>query len=510
MTTIADDPQTMKTKGTETKLPPGPKPLPIPFLGEYLGDLLSLRQDPLGFIQQLQRTYGNMATIHIGKQPAVFLFKPEYVRYALVEHPQNFRNTGVLSGNDNSDDPTANDEGLLTIDGVQHRQQRRAVQPAFHKKQVEGYASTIEEYTQEVLKKWHAGDVVDMSQAMQQLTLRIICKCLFDIDLERQISAIGSAFNGILASNASIAEDLLRIHIDNPVTGYGRRMAAQRQLDMMIYTMIAQRRADEHEHNDVLSMLLDAPYGNDPEVKLNDKQVHDHILTFIAAGHETTAIALVWTFYLLSEHPDVYEKLLNEIKLVVGERTPTLEDLGKMQYLEWVLNESMRLYPPAWTQARFVAKDVEFDGVRLPAGTMVFLSQWVIHRLPELWGDAENFRPERWDPLNEQSVPPGAYFPFGGGPRMCIGMPLAQLESKLVLAMVLQHFTPQNLPGYKPGLNPTITLRPKNPLKSRLMPTAMNSTVSQWKQIVPISDPSIAGARRKGCLGMLMSLLGLA
>jgi cytochrome P450 len=493
MATTEQDLQT-----TKATLPPGPGKLP------YLGNMLSLRRDPLGYLQRLQRTYGNMATIYLGRTPVVLLFRPEHVRHVLVENPRNFSNRGTLQENEG-----AASEGLLTIDGEKHRQQRRAVQPAFHKKQVEGYATVIEQYTQDLLKTWQPGDTVDLSSAMQALTLRIVSKCLFSIDLSNQLNALGSAFSGMIASSTSVAEDLLNIRIDNPITGYGKRMAATRQLDMLIYTLIAQRRDDEREHNDVLSMLMAAQSGEEPATKLTEKQIHDHILTFLAAGHETTAIALAWTFYLLSRHPQVREKLQDEIRTVLAGRTPTVDDLAKLPYLDWVLSESMRLYPPAWMQMRFVAKETELDGVRLPVGTLLMLSQWVIHRLPDVWDKPEAFRPERWNPVHGQYIPPGAYFPFGGGPRICIGMPFAQLEAKLILATILQQYMPQTAADYKPGLQPTITLRPKRNVHVTLIPTAANDAGEKWKQLVRVPDVALSeNAERQGCRNALLGLLG--
>jgi cytochrome P450 len=487
-----------------TMLPPGPRGLP------YIGNMLSFRQDPLGFFQQLQRTYGNMATVYIGKNPAVLLFRPEHVRYVLVEHPRDFTNRGVFrQGNDGNDGGFAS-EGLLTIDGEKHRQQRHAVQPAFHKKRVEGYGRIMELYTQELLKTWHPGDRADMSRAMQELTLRIVSKCLFSIDLSSQLGPLSDAFDGVIGSSTGMVEDLLNIRIDNPITGYGRRMAAMRQLDMVIYTLIAQRRDDDRGYDDVLSMLMSAEGGEEPGTKLTEKQVHDHILTFLAAGHETTAITLVWTFYLLSQYPHIRAKLQDEIREVLGEREPTLDDLAKIPYLDWVLNESMRLYPPAWLQMRFVAKETELDGVRLPVGTLIILSQWVIHRLPEIWGDPEVFRPERWDPANKQQIPAGAYFPFGGGPRTCIGMPLAQQEARIILADILQHYTPQPPHGYTPGFQPTITLRPKRHLVVTLMPASSGDSADKWKQLVSMSESGLQrGSERQGCRNALLSLFGL-
>src|SRR5205085_9153125 len=192
-----------------------------------------------------------------------------------------------------------------------------------------------------------------------------------------------------------------------------KRMAATRQLNILIYTLIAQRRNNDHAYSDILSMLMSAESGEEPGKKLSEKQIHDHILTFLAAGHETTAIALVWTFYLLSQYPQVRIKLQNEMRSLLADCEPTLDDLGKLPYLDSVLNESMRLYPPAWMQMRFVTKESELDGVRLPVGTLVILTQWAIHRLPNIWQGAEVVKPERWDPANGQPIPPGPYFPFG-------------------------------------------------------------------------------------------------
>lgn len=490
-------------QATGTTLPPGPRRLP------YIGNLLSLRRDPLGYLQRLQRTYGNMATIYLMKNPAVLLFRPEHVRYVLVEHPRDFSNINSLQG-DRNDDDNFGSEGLLTINGEKHRQQRHAVQPAFHKKRVDGYASIMQQYTRELLKTWQVGDKVDMSRAMQELTLRIVSKCLFSIDLSSQLAPLSDAFDGVIGSSTSMAEDLLNIHIDNPVTGYGKRRAAIRQLDMLIYTLIAQRRDNYGDYNDVLSMLMTARSGEEPGTKLSEKQIHDHILTFLAAGHETTAITLVWTFYLLAQYPQVRLQLQDEIRSVLGGREPTLEDLAKLPALDRVLNESMRLYPPAWLQMRFVTKETELDGVQLPVGTMLILSQWVIHRRPDIWEDAEVFKPERWDPAREQQVPPGAYFPFGGGPRTCIGMPLAQMEARLILASILQRYTPQPVPGYTPGFQPVITLRPKRHLEVTLMPASSSESDAQWKQFVRRSEMAAQnGTERKGCRTALLGLLGL-
>ena len=430
------------------KLPPGPRPLPI------FGNLLSFRGDQLHYLQQLQQTYGNMATFYVGKTPIVLFFRPEHVRYVLTENPRNFTNREVA---ENLRELLG--DGLLTIDGETHRQQRRMVQPAFHKKRVESYADIMVEHTLEMLETWREGERMDIARAMQELTLRIVGKCLFNIDLSKEVNDLGSAFTAMIANPVSLLEGLFGLRIDTPFTAYGRRTAAKRTLDAFIYKLIQQRRAEGQDAGDVLSMLLTA---HDEEHTLSDTQVRDHIMTFVAAGHETTALALTWTFYLLSEHPAVYEKLREELQSVLGSHAPTIDDIGKLSYMEWVLNESMRLYPPAWSQGRRAVEAFDLDGYHFPAGTMLMFSQWVGHRLPDIWEAPTEFRPERWDPVSGQKVPQWAYFPFGGGPRICIGMPFAQLEAKLLLATILQHYRLQLVSGYRLQLAPLITLRPKN------------------------------------------------
>lgn len=429
-------------------LPPGPQPNPL------FGNVLDFRHDQLGYLQHLQRIYGNMTTLYFGTMPVVLLFRPEHVRYVLVENPRNFTSREVA---EQLREFTG--DGLLTIDGETHRQQRRLVQPAFHKKRVESYAHAMVQYTREMLDGWHAGKKLDMLRTMQELTLRIVAKCLFNMDLTSQVTDLGAAFTAIFENPARMLEHLLHLHLDLPFFAYGKRMHGKRKVDAFIYDLIVQRRADSHDVGDVLSMLLATQ--EDEGNTLTNTQVRDHIMTFVAAGHETTANALTWTFYLLSQHPAARKKLLAELQSVLAGCAPTVEDIPNLPYTEWVLNESMRLYPPAWTQGRHAIEAFDLDGYHFPAGTFFMLSQWVIHRLPDLWGDPQTFRPERWDPINGQKVPQGAYFPFGGGPRICIGMPFAQLEAKLLLATILQHYTPQLIPGYRMELLPLITLRPK-------------------------------------------------
>ncbi len=201
------------------------------------------------------------------------------------------------------------------------------------------------------------------------------------------------------------------------------------------------------------------------------RQVRDELVSLLAAGHETTTNTLAWTFYLLSEHPAVLEKVLAELQAVLAGRNPQVDDLPKLVYFDWVIKESMRLYPSAWTQGRQAVEAFDLDGYHFPAGTMLMFSQWILHRLPDIWGDPEVFRPERWDPVHGQKVPQWAYFPFGGGSRICMGMSLAQLQVRLVLAVILQRYVPRLLPGHPVVPLPLITLRVKRGLHMKLEPT---------------------------------------
>jgi cytochrome P450 len=445
---------------TDTSLfPPGPRGLPL------LGNAVDFQRRPLEFLREVQRAYGNLATIHVGNVPIVVFFRPEHVRYILMEHPRNF-----VKGNQRSALHQFLGDGLLTTEGDFHRQQRRLVQPAFHKKRVEEYGDIMVQFTREMLDEWQPGTEIDIAQAMQQLTLRIILKALFNLDSREQVVLLGNAFNGVI-NNTRRA--FLRTYrpprLKLPFLAGGKREAARRTLDAFVYDLIAQRRAAKgRDYGDVLSMLLQA---EEEGVTMTDKQIHDHVLTFIAAGHETAQNTMSWTFYLLSQNPTVRAKLLSELHSVLAGRAPTLADLPHLSYLEWVINESWRIYPPAWILGRRALEAFDLDGYHFPAGTVGLLSQWVIHNLPDIWGDPQVFRPERWNPASEQKIPQGAYFPFGAGPRICIGMPFAQLETKLLLATILQRYTPDLVPNFPVVFQPRVTLRPKYGMRMTLSPT---------------------------------------
>jgi cytochrome P450 len=452
--TLPDSP----TSDKRYHYPDGPRPKPV------VGLSLDFSRDPLGFFTGLQRHYGKAATLHLlGKFKMVAFFTPAAVRYFLTENPRNFTSREF----NYSLTPLLGD-GLLTIDGDFHRSQRRLVQPAFHKKRIESYAQTMVAHTEEMLADWRRGEQRDFSVAMQELTLRIVAKTLFDVDLTDSSNQLGRAFNDvILYPNQRRLSWQTWLRIDSPYTPYGRYIRGRAKLDETIYRIIAERRANKEDTGDVLSMLL-ASQDEDNET-MTDKQIRDETMTFFAAGHETTANALAWTFYLLSENPLKWRLLREELDRVLAGRSPTVDDLPKLVYTDMVIKESMRLFPPAWTIGRQAVDDFEVEGYHLPAGQVVIFPQWVMHRNPDIWGpDAEKFQPERFDPEHPQEVPQFAYYPFGGGPRMCIGMPFAQMEARLLLATIAQRYYPRLVPWHPVVPQPMITLRPKYGLKMRL------------------------------------------
>lgn len=443
---------------TTPHLPDGPQGLPL------IGNTLQFQRNPLTFFRQTQQQYPHLATIYIGKEPLILCFRPEHVRSILVENARKFvkpnrggLNLRFLLG-----------DGLLTSDGDFHRQQRRLVQPAFHKHRVESYADIMVQMTQEMLEEWQPESEINITQAMQYLTLRIIAKALFNLDSRTVANELGHAFDQVIGNSRRRLGILGKMQLQLPFTPYGKAMAGKQTLDTFVYNLIAQRRTEGRDTGDVLSMLLAA---QDEGNTLADKHIHDQVLTFIAAGHETAQNTLSWTFYQLSQHPSVREKLLGELRTVLAGRVPTVDDLAHLPYLEWVINESWRVLPPAWTQGRRSTEEIELEGYRIPAATTFIVSQWVIHNLADIWGDPEVFRPERWDPAGAHKIPQGAYFPFGAGSHMCIGMPFAQMETKLLLATILQQYTPRLVPGFPVVLQPRITLRPKYGMRMILEPT---------------------------------------
>lgn len=422
-----------------------------------LGVWPQIHADPLAFLLDAGRRHGDVVGFRIGPFRAALLRHPDAIKHVLVDNNHNYdkatRGYDVLRqflGN-----------GLLTSNGDFWRRQRRIAQPAFHRRRIEGFAETMVSDTLDMLRRWDElaalGNTVDLAHEMMSLTLRIVGKTLLSTDVHDTADQVGNAVTVLNEWADGAIDSLLPIGFPTPATLRARD--ASRKLDRIIGEIIARRRAGEHAE-DLLGMLMEAKDAETGE-SMTDKQLRDEVMTMFLAGHETTANALAWTFYLLSTHPDIERRVRAELDGVLGGAPPTMSDLPRLPYLLQVIKETMRLYPPAWMIDRHTIADDEILGYRIRKGTLVLVSPYVTHRHPEYWPNPEGFDPERFSPANEEARPRYAYFPFGGGPRQCIGNAFAMMEAQLIVAAVLQRFRPWLVPGHPVAPETLITLRPR-------------------------------------------------
>jgi cytochrome P450 len=361
-------------------------------------------------------------------------------------------------------------EGLLTSEGEFHHKQRRLIQPAFHRERIQAYANVMMEYEEKVTGKWRDGRVVDIHAEMTELTMSIIAKCLFDRDVGTMAGSISEDLTNVIEYFEVLSSPIASLRERLPsIRKYHR---AVERVDELVYRLIEDRRrmAARERYaggDDLMSMLL-AAHEEEDGSGMTDAEVRDEVLITFAAGHETTSNALTWTWYLLSQHPDVYEKLLAEVDSVLGSRPPTADDVPTLEYTTRALTESMRIYPPAWILVREALRDTVVGGYLVPKGGAVAISQYVVHHDRRFFSDPEDFIPERWTTEMKASLPRFAYFPFGGGARSCIGEPFAWMEGVLLLAAISQKWKIDHLPGHKVEMQPRITLRPKNGMMMRL------------------------------------------
>ena len=435
--------------------PPGPAPR---FL---IGNLPLFNSDPLAIYTRWAREFGDIFYYRAAWMDVYFLNHPSLIEAVLVSQSQHFAKDKVIQNS-----RWFLGEGLLTSEGSGWLRQRRLSQPAFHRERMTAYGRTMAAYTEEMLATWQDADLRDIHQEMMQLTMRIVAKVLFSVEVKEDTERVAGALNILMRHTSGgrmILPPVLR-HV--PVPAMMRVKRAVHELDEIVNRIIRQRRASGEDTGDLLSMLMAA--RDEDGSGMTDRQLRDEILTFLLAGHETTAVSLSWTWYLLSQHPDVEQKLHQELRQVLDGRTPQLEDLPRLPYADKVVRESMRLYPPAWSLARTVAKEIELAGYRLPVGANVVMSPWILHRDPRFFEQPEQFNPERWTAETAQRLPRFAYFPFGGGPRLCIGASFAIMEAHLLLATIAQRFQLRLLPGHPVDALPSITLRPRHGMRMSL------------------------------------------
>ncbi|MGH9544182.1 MAG: cytochrome P450 [Terriglobales bacterium] len=432
--------------------PPGPPPR---FL---IGNLPLFNSDPLAIYIRWAREFGDIFYYRAAWMDVYFLNHPSLIESVLVSQSQNFAKDKVIQNS-----RWFLGEGLLTSEGSGWLRQRRLSQPAFHRERMASYGQTMSAYTGEMLATWQEGEVRDIHQEMMQLTMRIVAKVLFSVEVKADTERVAGALNILMhhtSGGRMILPPFLR-HV--PVPAMLRVKRAVRELDGMVNRIIQQRRASGQDTGDLLSMLMAA--RDEDGSGMTDRQLRDEILTFLLAGHETTAVSLSWTWYLLSQHPDAEQKLRQELNQVLGGRAPQPEDLARLTFTDRVVKESMRLYPPAWSLARTTVRETELAGYRIPVGANVVMSPWILHRDPRFFERPEQFNPDRWTGDAVQRLPRFAYFPFGGGPRLCIGAAFAMMEANLLLAAIAQGFQLRLVPGHPVSALPSITLRPRHGMR---------------------------------------------
>lgn len=438
--------------------PPGPRRI-FPLSG-----LFAYRKGPLPFFQNLAARYGDISYFRLGPQEAFFLNHPDYIKDVLVTNHLNFHKGLALQRA-----KRLLGEGLLTSEGDFHRRQRRLAQPAFHRARIASYAGVMTACASETRERWHSGETLDMSEEMMRLTLGIVGKTLFDADVVSDAREVGEAMTIVMDLFNTITIPFFELLQKLPLPQLRRFDNAKAKLDAIIYRLIEERRRSGEDRGDLLSMLLLAQDTEGDGGAMSDEQLRDEVMTIFLAGHETTANALTWTWYLLSQNPEVEAKLHEEIDRVLEGRLPGFEDLAQLKYTEMVLAESMRLYPPAWALGRLAIKECEIAGYIVPSGSLVLMSQYVMHRDPRYFPEPLRFDPDRWTSEARESRPQFSYFPFGGGPRRCIGEGFAWMEGILLLAALAQQWQMRLVPNHPVALKPLITLRPKHGMRMIVM-----------------------------------------
>ena len=447
------------------KFPPGPS---FGLRRWSLGPLNT--GDPLEYFTGIVREYGDLVALRVLNFRILLINHPDHIEDVLVNHPRKFIKGRVLQAN-----KRVFGRGLLTSEGDFWLRQRRLAQPAFHRARIAGYASTMVEYTERLLHEWQDGEERDIHKEMMRLTLQIVGKTLFDADVEGDAQDVGKSMEQLLEIGANFRRTIF-VPRWLPTPTNLRMERAIRKIEKVLYRMIAEKRASGRDAGDLLSMLLAAQ--DEDGSRMTDKQLRDEAITLFLAGHETTANTLSWTWWLLAQNPAVEAKLHNELRTVLAGRAPSLDDLPKLVYTNDIITESLRLYPPAWGTARTAIEDHEIAGYAVPKGSGVSFAQWTVHRDARWYDAPDEFRPERWEGDLLKRLPRFAYFPFGGGPRQCIGNSFALMEAALILATIAQQYRFRLVEGHPVVPLASITLRPRHGIRAVLEARPAKSRVA--------------------------------
>jgi len=414
---------------------------------------------------QLHRLFGPIVRFPLVRMNVVLVSTPEAIQECLVSRHKHFQKSRsyfalrLVLGN-----------GLVTSEGDFHLRQRRMIQPAFARERLRNYGNAMIEFAVESRNSYRENEVFDINRSMMHTTLFIVAKALFGSDVKADVDKIGNALDTLLAMDEVFLNPFGPLIAKLPLPINRTRIKMTEAIDEVLYRMIAEHRA-QADTGDLLSMLL-AARDEDDGTGMTDLQVRDEVITLFLAGHETTANALTWTWYLLAQHPEIEARFHAELDRVLGGRTPTPDDFPRLTYTRQVLAESMRIYPPVWAIGRAAVCDTELDGYAVPANTQLVMSICALHRNPQWYPDPERFDPDRFTEEAQAARPKSAYAPFGGGRRLCIGEAFAWMEGVLVLATLGQRWKFRLPEGHKLTLDPHITLRPKGGLPMYAMPRA--------------------------------------
>ena len=442
---------------SEIKWPPGPRGLPV------VGSLISYLRDRTGFSLRMARRYGDAAHFTLGTQHVVQLNRPEFIHDVLVkQHDQFHKGPGldsaeIIFGN-----------GLVRNEGKSHRDQRKLLQPAFQQERLAQHCPFVVAAALAVSERWQSGQTVDMFKEMLDVTVTVAARMLFGDGVNATFEQVAGDLTAVFEYLDVLVGPLARPMSKLPTRRRSRFLGARQRLDDLIYSVLRARRDSGENGTDLLGMLLAARDLEGHAPGMSDRQLRDEAMTMFLAGHETTATALAWTWYLLAQHPSVESTLHAELDEVLDGRLPTFADVARLNYTKMVIAESMRLYPPIWLISRRALNDYAFGEWLVPAGTTIGMSQYVMHRDPRFYPEPERFDPLRWTEEEAAKRPKYSYFPFGGGPRLCIGERLAWTEAMLIIASLCQSWRGRLRPGVHARLQPFISLRPRGGLSMQL------------------------------------------
>jgi cytochrome P450 len=435
-------------------LPPGPRGLNL------LRQSLAFGQDWSGFLTCSARQYGDVVFFRFLNVPICLVVHPDLIEQILVKQSGNF-----VKSRDYRAAKSVLGNGLLTSEGKFWQAQRKLIQPAFRHERIVTYARIMTDSAAAMLAGWRNGETRDIHEEMMSATLDIVAKSLFGSDISGEARGVGLAMAIVMEQFIGQANLAFVLPEKIPIPKSTRLRRSINHLDDVIYKLIRTRRAAPKHNGDLLGALLEAQ--DERGGRMTDEQLCDEIMTLFLAGHDTTANALSWTWYLLAQNPEKEAALFAELHAVLGSRAPAAADLVRLPYTEMVMKESLRLYPPAWSVGRRAIREFELDGYRIPAGTNFFLLQWITQRDARFFPDPERFEPERWrdDPIRNGKLPRFAYFPFGGGPRVCVGAGFAMMEATLLLATIAQRFRLTLEPRQRIEPLFSVTLRPKSGMR---------------------------------------------